>query len=142
LTDTLWGYTVLYVMRNQKALHLLTALTFVFVNLVCPCASASMTTTGEVELGSHQHHEAPADSDCPHRECPDCKSAVVVSCDTGALIPSSSVSKLDLDDDSPILLTSNSFRIVETPHLSTGPPGYLSWHPSASPVSRYDSQIE
>lgn len=129
-------------MVSQKALHLLTALTFVFVNLICPCASASMMATGEAEQSSHQHHEAPADSGCLLSECPDCNSATAVNCETNVLIPSSTVSKVDLDNDSSILLASNSVQIDETPHLSTGPPGYLSWHPYASPISRYDSQIE
>ncbi len=133
-------------MRIQKALHLLTALTFVFVNLVCPCASASMTTADEAGHGAHQHHEtpanAPAESDCPHGECPDCNSAMAVSCDTGALIPTATIVKIDLEDDSPVLLASNSLQTNRATLLSTGPPGYVSWHPSASPVSRYDSQLE
>lgn len=141
LTDTLWGYRVLHVMMQHKALHLLTALTFVFVNLVCPCASASMMSADEGEHGQHQHHEMPAESDCPHSQCPDCNSALAVSCDTGALVPSTLV-KTDLDNDTPIIAASVN-EPFHKPYLhSTGPPGYVSWHPPSSPISRYDSQLE
>ena len=129
-------------MRNHSALHLFAALTFVFVNLVCPCASASMITADEAEHGSHQHHEAPVDTDCPHRECPDCNTAMAVSCDTGELIPTATVVKLVLEDDSPVALASNILPVAEATLLSTGPPEYISWRPSASPVSRYDLQLE
>lgn len=128
-------------MMQHKALHLLTALTFVFVNLVCPCASASMTAADEGEHGQHQHHEAPAESDCPHSQCPDCNSALAVSCDTGALVPSKLV-KTDLDNDTLVIVASVKEPINKPLLLSTGPPGFDSWHPSSSPVNRYDSQLE
>jgi len=99
-------------------------------------------TADEGDGSSHQHHEVPAESDCAHHECPDCNSAKAVSCDTGALIPPSAVVKIDLEDDSPVLLAANSIRFEETSHLSTGPPGYLPRHPFASPISRYDTQIK
>ena len=141
LTGTLWGYRVLHVMMQHKALHLLTALTFVFVNLVCPCASASMMSADEGEHGQHQHHESPAESDCPHSQCPDCNSAVAGSCDTGALVPSLLV-KTDLDNDTPVIVASVDEAFHKPYLLSTGPPGYVSWHPPSSPVSRYDSQLK
>ena len=141
LTDTLWGYRVLHVMMQYKALHLLAALTFVFVNLVCPCASASMVSADEGEHGQHQHHEAPAEMDCPHNQCPDCDSAIAGVCDTGALVPSKLV-KTDLDNDTPVIVAFVNEPLHQLDLLSTGPPGYVSWHPPSSPVSRYDSQIE
>lgn len=128
-------------MMKHKALHLLIALTFVFVNLVCPCASASMMSVDVGEHGQHQHHEAPADSDCPHSQCPDCNSALAVTCDTGALVPSTLV-KTNLDNDTPLLVASVVEPFIKPHLLSTGPPGYVRWHLATSPVKRFDLQLK
>lgn len=127
-------------MFKSKAIHFLTALTFLFVSLSCPCASAS--TMASDEDNERAHHQKLVEFDCPHVECPDCESAEAIGCKTELVVPASSVVKVDLEDEKPILLAAHSYRFDTTPQLPTGPPGYLPRVHSASPVSRYDTQIK
>lgn len=145
LTDTLWGYSVHFVTMKHKTLHLLSVLAFVFVNVVCPCVSASMLPADAGEHGQHQHHETPAEApavaDCLHSECPDCSSAVGLSCETQILVPGSVV-KTDLDDDAPLLLTGVPAPLIKPQLQATGPPDHVGWFAAVSPVSRFDLQLK
>jgi len=129
-------------MVQRKALHILIATAFVFVNLVCPCASVSASP--ETQGQQHQHHEAPADSDCPHKQCPDCNSALAVSCEQGALVSHSPhLTKVDLDDDDnqlDAIVTSQPARPPS--YSSTGPPYPHLVFVAESPVRRHDLQLE
>ena len=94
------------------------------------------------EDNNRAHHQKLVEFDCPHVECPDCESAEAIGCKAELVIPTSSVVKVDIEDDSPILLAAYSYHVDRTPRLPTGPPGFLPLVRSDSPVSRYDTQIK
>ncbi len=127
---------------QSKALHILIATAFVFVNLVCPCASVSASS--EPQGQHHQHHEAPADSDCPHKQCPDCNSALAIKCEQSALAtPSPHLTKVDLDDDDNQLDAVVSTQATQPLALaSTGAPYADIAFMAQSPVRRHDLQLE
>ena len=150
----------------KSILHLFLAATLVFVNLACPCgsASASMSMNGAiptsialsvVEDQHSQHRQVQesatldqAQNDCPHEftdnQCPDCTSYLAVSCDDSALtLPASKLVKVGPDDDSSQMLASLPLAFLPLPvPVSTRPPHQAAAFFAESPVQRHDRQLK
>ena len=150
----------------KSILHLFLAATLVFVNLACPCgsASASMSMNGatptSIELSvvedQHSQHRQvqesatldQAQNDCPHEftdnQCPDCTSYLAVSCDDSALtLPASKLVKVGPDDDSGQMLASLPLTFLPLPvPISTRPVHQATAFFAESPVQRYDRQLK
>ena len=150
----------------KSILHLFLAATLVFVNLACPCgsASASMSMNGAiptsialsvVEDQHSQHRQVQesatldqAQNDCPHEftdnQCPDCTSYLAVSCDDSALtLPASKLVKVGPDDDSGQMLASLPLTFLPLPvPISTRPVHRATAFFAESPVQRHDRQLK
>lgn len=150
----------------KSILHLFLAATLVFVNLACPCgsASASMSMNGAiptsvalsvVEDQHSQHRQVQesatldqAQNDCPHEftdnQCPDCTSYLAVSCDDSALtLPASKLVKVGPDDDSGQMLASLPLAFLPLPvPVSTRPAHQAAAFFAESPVQRHDRQLK
>ena len=150
----------------KSILHLFLAATLVFVNLACPCgsASASMSMNGAiptsialsvVEDQHSQHRQVQesatldqAQNDCPHEftdnQCPDCTSYLAISCDDSALtLPASKLVKVGPDDDSGQMLASLPLTFLPLPvPISTRPVHRATAFFAESPVQRHDRQLK
>ena len=152
----------------KSILHIFLAATLVFVNLACPCgsASASMSMNGatptSIELSvvedqhsQHQHRQGQesatldqAQNQCPHEftdnQCPDCTSYLAVSCDDSALtLPASKLVKVGPDGDSGQMLASLPLTFLPLPvPISTRPPHQAAAFFAESPVQRHDRQLK
>ncbi len=146
----------------KSVLHLFLAATLVFVNLACPCASASASpvanVTGEGMHAQHQMHGSGAGLDqaqqvdqaqnqCPHEftdnQCPDCSSALAMSCDESALtMPTSKLLKIEPDDSSVQIASIPPYYLPMPVPISAGsPPQAIAWE-IESPVQRHDRQLK
>ena len=152
----------------KSILHLFLAATLVFVNLACPCgsASASMSMNGapptsielsvvEEQHSQHQHRQGQesatldqAQNQCPHEftdnQCPDCTSYLAVSCDDSALtLPASKLVKVGPDADSGQMLASLPLAFLPPPvPISTRLLHQATAFFVESPVQRHDRQLK
>ena len=128
-------------MHVMKGRNLLSALLTVLLVVNASCACAAMVV--DVEAGAHAHHQqasqdTAADADC-HSDCEDCAKAAGVGLgkDTGQ--PASF--KFGLDDIDWSAVAVAPYRVNGATRTTHPPPG-PSFQAAATPVRRFDLQLE